>query len=50
MVASGSTGWLSAKRSKGLDLEYDPDEAFIALEQRVATDEPFPLADRSGLP
>jgi ribonuclease HI len=50
IVASGFTAWLEAKRSKGLYLEYDPDEAFIALEQRVATDEPFPLADRSGLP
>lgn len=50
IVASGFGDWLEAKRSKGLYLEYDPDEAFAALEQRVAADEPFPLADGPPLP
>jgi ribonuclease HI len=45
IVPSGFDAWLTAKRGKGLYLEYDPDEAFAALEQRVAADEPFPLAD-----
>ncbi len=45
IVASGFDGWLETKRAKGLYLEYDPDEAFTALEQRVAADEPFPLAE-----
>jgi ribonuclease HI len=38
--------WLTAKRVKGLFLAYDPDEAFGALECRLAGDEPFPLADQ----
>jgi ribonuclease HI len=38
--------WLTAKRVKGLFLAYDPDEAFGALERRLAGDEPFPLADQ----
>jgi ribonuclease HI len=44
IVPSGFDAWLTAKRGKGLYLEYDPDEAFAVLEQRVAADEPFPLA------
>jgi ribonuclease HI len=50
IVATGFDAWLEAKRSKGLYLEYDPDETFTALEQRVADDEPFPLADGRPLP
>jgi ribonuclease HI len=45
IVDSAFGPWLEAKRAKGLYLEYDPDEAFTALEQRVVADEPFPLAD-----
>lgn len=45
IVDSGFGQWLEAKRAKGLYLEYDPDQAFVALEQRVADDETFPLAD-----
>jgi len=44
-VASGVEDWLGAHRVKGRYLEYDPDAAFAALEQRVQSDESFPLAD-----
>jgi ribonuclease HI len=37
--------WLAAKRAKGLFLAYDPDEAFGALERRLAEEEAFPLAE-----
>jgi ribonuclease HI len=50
IVATGFDAWLEAKRAKGLYLEYDPDQAFTALEQRVADDETFPLADGRPLP
>jgi ribonuclease HI len=50
IVATGFDAWLEAKRAKGLYLEYDPDETFTALEQRVADDEVFPLADGRPLP
>ena len=45
IVASGFDDWLAAKRAKGLYLEYDPDEAFAALERRLVADEAFPLAE-----
>jgi ribonuclease HI len=45
IVASGFEDWLGAHRAKGRYLEYDPDAAFAALEQRVQSDESFPLAD-----
>ena len=45
IVASGFDTWLEAKRAKGALLEYDPDDAFAALERRLAAGEPFPLAD-----
>ena len=45
MVESGFGEWLELHRAKGLYLEYDPDAAFAALERRLASDEPFPLAD-----
>ena len=50
IVASGFDEWLEAKRAKGLYLEYDPDQAFTGLEERVADDDAFPLADGPGLP
>jgi ribonuclease HI len=45
LVESGFGEWLAGKRKKGLYLTYDPDEAFAALEGRVASEESFPLAD-----
>jgi ribonuclease HI len=45
IVASAFGNWLETKRAKGLYQDYDPDEAFAALERRMATDESFPLAD-----
>jgi ribonuclease HI len=45
VLTSGFDDWLAARRAKGLYLEYDPDEAFAALERRLADDEPFPLAE-----
>jgi ribonuclease HI len=45
IVESGFGEWLAGKRTKGLYLEYDPDEAFAALERRMAADEAFALAE-----
>lgn len=45
MVPSGFEPWLTAKRAKGLYLDYDPGAAFAELEARVASGEPFPLAE-----
>ena len=45
IVESGFGEWLAGKRTKGLYLEYDPDEAFAALERRLAADEAFALAE-----
>ncbi len=45
LVESGFGEWLAARRKQGLYLEYDPDAAFAELEARVASEEPFPLAD-----
>jgi ribonuclease HI len=50
ITASGFDDWLETKRAKGLYLDYDPDQAFADLEQRVAMDEPFPLADGRPVP
>ncbi|MBA3258989.1 MAG: hypothetical protein H0T68_05930, partial [Gemmatimonadales bacterium] len=47
IVASGFGTWLEARRAKGLYLEYDPDAAFTALETRVASGEPLPLAEEN---
>jgi ribonuclease HI len=46
LVESGFEDWLAGKRTKGLYLEYDPDATYAELEARVASDDPFPLADR----
>lgn len=43
IVPSGFGDWLEAKRIKGLYLDYDPDEAFAALERRVSEEEGVPL-------
>ena len=45
IVESGFGEWLAGKRTKGLYLEYDPDEAFADLERRLAADEAFALAE-----
>jgi ribonuclease HI len=50
ITASGFDDWLETKRAKGLYLDYDPDQAFADLEQRVAMDGPFPLADGRPVP
>jgi ribonuclease HI len=44
-VASGFDAWLETKRAKGLYLEYDPDEAFAVLEQRLLGEQPFALGE-----
>ncbi len=46
IVESGFDEWLAAKRAKGVYLEYDPDAAFALLEARVASGEPFALAEQ----
>jgi ribonuclease HI len=43
IMASGFDEWLETKRAKGMYLTYDPDEAFAALERRVAADDAVPL-------
>ena len=43
IVPSGFGEWLEAKRVRGLYLDYDPDEAFAALERRVTEEEGVPL-------
>ena len=48
LVPSGFEAWLQARRAKGLYLAYDPDAAFAELEERVASEEPFPHADARG--
>lgn len=42
---SGFMEWLAAKQAKGLYPGYDPDEDFARLEQRMASEEAFPLAE-----
>ncbi|HEU4828632.1 MAG TPA: ribonuclease H [Gemmatimonadales bacterium] len=44
-VESGFLAWLETKRKRKLYLAYDPDEAFAALEQRMARGERFPHSD-----
>jgi len=45
VIESGFPEWFEAKRSRGLFKDYDPDEAFIALEQRIAVGEGLPVAE-----
>ena len=45
MVESGFELWLATKQAKGLYADYAPDETFVALEQRLAAGESFPLAE-----
>lgn len=45
IVESGFGEWLVARRAKGLYMDYDPDEAFAALERRIGGSERLPLAD-----
>jgi ribonuclease HI len=45
MVESGFESWLAAKQAKGLYAGYAPDETFLALEERLAAGESFPLAE-----
>jgi hypothetical protein len=35
--------WLEAKRAKKQFVEYDPDQAFAALEQRIKEGEEIPV-------
>ena len=44
-VESEFPEWLAAKQAKGLYKDYDPDQEFERLEQRLAAEEPFPLAE-----
>jgi ribonuclease HI len=45
-VDSEFSTWLQAKQAKGKFVGYDPDQAFAALERRVAEGESFPLAEK----
>ena len=45
IVESGFGEWLEGKRAKGMYLEYDPDAAFVVLEERLKSDQPFPLTE-----
>lgn len=44
-VESGFLEWLAAKQAKGLYPGYDPDQEFERLEQRIASEATFPLAE-----
>jgi ribonuclease HI len=44
-VASGFIAWLTAKQSRGLFPNYDPDAAFESVERRVAAGESFAVAE-----
>lgn len=46
-VLSGFDEWLAARRQKKLYLEYDPDAAFTALEERLAQGEKFLLREEA---
>ncbi len=48
IVASGYAEWLAAKQAKGMFPNYDPDAAFAALEQRLASGERIPIAEGKG--
>lgn len=45
VVASGFGDWLEARRARGQYLDYDPDQAFTLLEQRLAAGELFAIAN-----
>ena len=45
IIESGFLTWLEARRARGQYGDYDPDTTFGALEERIASDEAFPLAD-----
>jgi ribonuclease HI len=45
-VDSDFIPWLQAKQAKGKFVDYDPDQAYTALERRVAEGESFPLAEK----
>jgi ribonuclease HI len=45
IVVSGFADWLAKKRAAGMYLEYDPDEAFSAMQRRLAAGELIPLAE-----
>jgi ribonuclease HI len=45
LIASGFGDWLVRKRASGLYLDYDPDEAFGAMQRRLAAGELIPLAE-----
>jgi len=45
IVESGFDERLAAKQAAGSYPDYDPDAAFTELERRVASGEPFPLAE-----
>jgi len=47
IVASGFDDWLEAKRAKGLYVEYDPDQAFAPLEERLRGGSPFALQEEA---
>lgn len=42
-VASGFAAWLDRKRAAGLYSDYDPDAAFLGLDERLGRGERFPL-------
>jgi ribonuclease HI len=44
-VESGFPEWLAVKRKKGKFEDYDPDQAFEVLEQRITAGESFALAE-----
>lgn len=43
LVASGFSAWLTRKRAAGHYTDYDPDQAFGALDERLAEGARFPL-------
>lgn len=45
LVESGFDEWLKLKRAKELYLTYDPDAAFVELEERLLSDDPFALSE-----
>lgn len=42
-IASGFAAWLDRKRAAGRYSDYDPDGAFLSLEERLGRGERFPL-------
>jgi len=45
IVESGFEKWLEKKRAKGLYPDYDADAAFAAVEEKLESGEPVPLAE-----